>query len=393
MNKFSKEDKNKKKISRGKFATIVITVAVTVIATVSAEIGLGIVSIVPKENYDRYKKFEKLAKMEEMISETYYKDIKENDLIDGAMKGLFLGTGDPYSEYYTEEEMNLVKESTSGSFVGIGITMLSDPETGIVEVTNSWETGPAYKSGIRAGDTLYKVEDVMVSYDTLDKAVSIMKGEEGKEVNVSVKRDGEIKKFKIKRAQVSEPSVTGKMMDDKVGYIQISTFIEKTSADFRKELTALKKDGMRYLVLDLRNNGGGMVDQCCEVADELIGEGTIVYTEDRNGNREEEKSDKNKLNLPIAVLTNENTASSSEILTGAIIGNKAGISVGTTTFGKGIVQSVVELHDKTGYKLTTAQYFTPDGKSIHEKGIKPTIEVKDEEAQLYRAIKWLKTGK
>ena len=331
--------------------------------------------------------------MEEMIKKTYYKDVKEQDLIDGAMKGLFMGTGDLYSGYFTEEEMQSVMDSSTGSFVGIGVTILSNPENGVVTIAKAWETGPAYKAGIRAGDILYKVDDLNVTYDTVDKAVSIMKGEKDTYVNVSVKRDGKIKTFKIKRAEVSEPSVSGKMLENKIGYIELSTFVEKTPEDFNKELNKLKKQHMKALIIDLRDNGGGLVDKCCEVADTLIGEGTIVYTQDRDGNKETQKSDAKKLGLPIVLLTNENTASSAEILTGAILGNKAGISVGTKTFGKGIVQSVISLKDGSGYKLTTEQYFTPDGKTIHKKGIKPTIEEKDTEKQLQRAIDYIKNGK
>ncbi|MEE0452134.1 S41 family peptidase [Peptacetobacter sp.] len=383
----------KSKFNKKTIITVILTIVITVAATLVGEVGLGLVSVIPRRDYEKYKKFNKLIAMEEMIKETYYKDVKEQDLIDGAMKGLFMGTGDLYSGYFTEEEMQSVMDSSTGSFVGIGVTILSNPENGVVTIAKAWETGPAYKSGIRAGDILYKVDDLYVTYDTVDKAVSIMKGKKDTYVNVSVKRDGEIKTFKIKRAEVSEPSVSGKMLENKIGYIELSTFVEKTPEDFNKELNKLKKQHMKALIIDLRDNGGGLVDKCCEVADTLIGEGTIVYTEDRDGNKETQKSDAKKLGLPIVLLTNGNTASSAEILTGAILGNKVGISVGTKTFGKGIVQSVISLKDGSGYKLTTEQYFTPDGKTIHKKGIKPTIEEKDTEKQLQRAIDYIENGK
>ena len=383
----------KSKFNKKTIITVILTVIITVAATLVGEVGLGLVAVIPKSDYNKYQKFNKLIAMEEMIKKTYYKDVKEQDLIDGAMKGLFMGTGDLYSGYFTEEEMQSVMDSSTGSFVGIGVTILSNPENGVVTIAKAWETGPAYKAGIRAGDILYKVDDLNVTYDTVDKAVSIMKGEKDTYVNVSVKRDGKIKTFKIKRAEVSEPSVSGKMLENKIGYIELSTFVEKTPEDFNKELNKLKKQHMKALIIDLRDNGGGLVDKCCEVTDTLIGEGTIVYTQDRDGNKETQKSDAKKLGLPIVLLTNENTASSAEILTGAILGNKAGISVGTKTFGKGIVQSVISLKDGSGYKLTTEQYFTPDGKTIHKKGIKPTIEEKDTEKQLQRAIDYIENGK
>lgn len=381
------------KFNKKTIITVILTIVITVAATLVGEVGLGLVTVIPKSDYEKYKKFNKLIAMEEMIKETYYKDVNEQDLIDGAMKGLFMGTGDLYSGYFTEEEMQSVMDSSTGSFVGIGVTILSNPENGVVTIAKAWETGPAYKAGIRAGDILYKVDDFNVTYDTVDKAVSIMKGEKYTYVNVSVKRDGQIKTFKIKREEVSEPSVSGKMLEDNIGYIELSTFVEKTPEDFNKELNKLKKQNIKALIIDLRDNGGGLVDKCCEVADTLIGEGTIVYTEDRDGNKETQKSDAKKLGIPIVLLTNENTASSAEILTGAILGNKAGISIGTRTFGKGIVQSVISLKDGSGYKLTTEQYFTPDGKTIHKKGIKPTIEEKDTEKQLQRAIDYIENGK
>lgn len=381
------------KFNKKTVITVLLTIVITVAATLVGEVGLGLVTVIPRSDYEKYKKFDKLIAMEEMIKKTYYKDIKEQDLIDGAMKGLFMGTGDLYSGYFTEEEMQSVMDSSTGSFVGIGVTILSNPENGVVTIAKAWETGPAYKAGIRAGDILYKVDDLTVTYDTVDKAVSIMKGEKDTYVNVSVKRDGKIKTFKIKRAEVSEPSVSAKMLENNIGYIELSTFVDKTPEDFNRELAKLKKQNMKALIIDLRDNGGGLVDKCCEVADTLIGEGTIVYTEDRDGDRKTQKSDAEKLGLPIVLLTNENTASSAEILTGAILGNKAGISIGTKTFGKGIVQSVISLKDGSGYKLTTEQYFTPDGKTIHKKGIKPTIEEKDPEKQLQRAIDYINNGK
>lgn len=381
------------KINRKTVLIVLLTVVLTVTTTIAGEVGLGMISIVPREDYEKYKKFDKLIAMEEMIKETYYKDVNEQDLIDGAMKGLFMGTGDLYSGYFTEDEMQSVMDSSTGSFVGIGVTILSNPENGVVTIAKAWQTGPAYEAGIRAGDILYKVDDLFVSYDTVDKAVSIMKGKKGSYVDVAVKRDGEIKNFKIKREEVSEPSVSSKMLEDNIGYIELSTFVEKTPEDFNRALSKLKKQNMKSLIIDLRDNGGGLVDKCCEVADTLIGEGTIVYTENRDGDRRTQKSDDKKLGLPIVLLTNENTASSAEILTGAVLGNKAGISIGTKTFGKGIVQSVISLKDGSGYKLTTEQYFTPDGKTIHKKGIKPTIEEKNPEKQLQRAIDYIKNGK
>ena len=218
----------------------------------------------------------------------------------------------------------------------------------------------------------------------------MIKGEKGTEVELTLKREGKEFTIKVKREEIVSKTIEGKVLEEEIGYIKIASFSENTYKDFKVSLDDLKSKGIKGLVIDLRNNGGGLLTVCKDIADELIGEGTIVYTKDNKGNTEYLKSDKRKLGLPIAILTNEGSASASEILTGAILDNKAGISVGTTTFGKGLVQSVRELKDGTGYKLTTAQYFTPNGDYINGKGIKPTIEEKNEEKQLDKAIDWIK---
>ena len=252
------------------------------------------------------------------------------------------------------------------------------------------EGSPAEKSGIQAGDKIIKVDGKAVSAKNSDEAISMIKGKQGTTVELTLNRDGKELNLKVKREEIVSKSIQSKILEDDIGYIQITSFNENTYKEFKSALDKIKEEGIKGLVLDVRDNGGGLLTICQEIADELIGEGTIVYTKDNKGNTEYLKSDKDKLGLPIAILTNENSASASEILTGAIIDNKAGISVGTTTFGKGLVQSVRELKDGTGYKLTTAQYFTPSGAYINGKGIPPTIEEKNVEKQLDVAVNWIK---
>ena len=218
----------------------------------------------------------------------------------------------------------------------------------------------------------------------------MMKGKKGTEVELTIKRGEQILDVKVTRDKIVSKTVDEKVLEDNIGYIKITSFTEHTNKEFEKALKTLKQSDIKGLIIDLRDNPGGLLNVCKDIADSLIGEGTIVYTKDNKGNTEYLKSDKEKLGLPIVVLTNEGSASASEILTGAIIDNKAGISVGTTTFGKGLVQSVRGLKDGTGYKLTTAQYFTPNGEYINGKCINPTIEEKYEEKQLSVAIDWLK---
>ena len=180
------------------------------------------------------------------------------------------------------------------------------------------------------------------------------------------------------------------MKEDNIGYIQITSFDKNTYNEFKEHMSSLQKKNVKSLIIDLRDNPGGLLDVCVDIADDLLGKGTIVYTKDNKGDTQYYKSDANKIDLPIVVLINENSASASEILTAAIVDNKAGIAVGTTSYGKGLVQSVKEFKDGTGYKLTTAQYYTPNGDYINKQGIKPNIEEKDKNKQLSKAIEYIK---
>lgn len=368
----------------------VIIALVTAIFTSTLQVAIGDRVVISKEVYDSYKKYNKMLGLEGAIKEDFYKKTKDENLVTGAIKGLFSGLEDPYSQYYTKEEFDRLKEQTSGAFVGIGILISPTEDDDYLTVVSPIEGSPAEKNGIKAGDKIIKVNGKTVYAKDSDEVVGMIKGKKGTEVELTLKRDGKEFDVKVKREEIVSKTIDSKMLEDKVGYIKMTSFSENTYKDFKKSLEELKSEGMKGLIIDVRNNGGGLLTVCKDIADELIGEGTIVYTKDNKGNTEYLKSDKRKLGLPIAILTNEGSASASEILTGAVLDNEAGISVGTTTFGKGLVQSVRELKDGTGYKLTTAQYFTPNGDYINGKGIKPTIEEKDEEKQLDVAIDWMK---
>jgi carboxyl-terminal processing protease len=368
----------------------IVLVIVTALFTSTLQIIIGDRVVVSKEMYEGYKKYNKMVGLEGVIKEDFYQKTEDDKLVNSAIKGLFTGLEDPYSQYYTEEEFNRLKEQTSGSFVGIGVFISPSEDDEHLMVISPIEGSPAEESGIQAGDKIIKVDGKPVSAKNSDEAISMIKGKEGTIVELTLNRDGKELNIKVKREEIVSKSIQSKILEDDIGYIQITSFSENTYKEFKSELEKIKEEGIKGLVLDVRDNGGGLLTVCQEIADELIGEGTIVYTKDNKGNTEYLKSDKDKLGLPIAILTNENSASASEILTGAIIDNKVGISVGTTTFGKGLVQSVRELKDGTGYKLTTAQYFTPSGKYINGKGIPPTIEEKDLEKQLDAAVNWIK---
>ena len=368
----------------------IVLVAVTAMLTSTLQIAIGNKVVIPRDLYESYKKYNKLIGLEQIVEGDFYKEVSEDDLVQGSIKGMFSGLGDIYSQYYTEEEFESLKEQTSGSFVGIGVYISPTSDDDYITIIAPIEGSPAEKGGIKAGDKIIKVDDQNVYANDSDKAISMIKGKAGTEVKLTLKRGEEELDLKIKREEIISKSVDSKVLEDGIGYIKITSFNENTYKEFTEALSNLKKQNIKGLALDLRNNPGGLLDICSEIADDLIGEGTIVYTKDNKGDKEYIKSDSNKLGLPIAVLVNEGSASASEILTAAIVDNNEGIAIGTTTFGKGLVQSVRELKDGTGYKLTTAQYFTPNDNYIHGKGIEPKIIEKDENKQLDVAVNWIK---
>lgn len=368
----------------------IVLVVVTAMLTSTLQIAIGNKVVIPKDLYESYKKYNKLIGLEQIVEGDFYKEVSEDDLVQGSIKGMFSGLGDIYSQYYTKEEFESLKEQTSGSFVGIGVYISPTSDDDYITIIAPIEGSPAEKGGIKAGDKIIKVDDQNVYANDSDKAISMIKGKAGTEVKLTLKRGEEELDLKIKREEIISKSVDSKVLEDGIGYIKITSFNENTYKEFTEALSNLKKQNIKGLALDLRNNPGGLLDICSEIADDLIGEGTIVYTKDNKGDKEYIKSDSNKLGLPIAVLVNEGSASASEILTAAIVDNNEGIAIGTTTFGKGLVQSVRELKDGTGYKLTTAQYFTPNDNYIHGKGIEPKIIEKDENKQLDVAVNWIK---
>ncbi|MDY4127504.1 S41 family peptidase [Peptostreptococcus porci] len=367
--------------------SIALVVASSILTTfVITQFGFG--RIIPSSEYKKYKK---MLMLSDVIERDFYKKTDESKLETGLYKGLFSGLDDEYSSYYTKEEMSQLIESTSGKYKGVGIVVGPDKPSGAIKVQQVINGSPASKSGVKAGDLIIKVNGKAYSYQEMDVAVKNMRGEEGTSVTVTFSRDGELFDKKIERKEIKLESIKSKKIDNDIGYIQIVGFDEGTDEDFNKALDSLEKSKIKGLVIDVRDNGGGYLDVVEKIADRLLGESVIVYTKDNTGKKVYSKSnDKQKVDVPIVILTNGNSASASEILTGAILDNKAGVSIGTLTFGKGLVQSVVQLRDGSGYKLTTAQYFTPNGNYINKKGIKPTIEVKEVEKQLPKAVEYLK---
>ena len=367
----------------------IILVIVTIICTSMFQITLGNKVIISKNLYELYSKYDKLLGLENVIESEYYQKVSEEDLIDGALKGLFEGLNDPYSQYYTSDEFQTLKEQTSGSFVGIGVYIGVNSENDKITIISPIEGSPAQKSGIKSGDVVVKVNGKSIESKTVDEVIKQIKGKENTTVNLTDERDGKEIDFDITRKTIVTKSVSSEVKEDNIGYLRITSFDENTYKEFKENLSNLKEKGIKGLVIDLRDNPGGLLDVCVDIADDLIGEGTIVYTKDNSGKKEYYKSDKNELDMPMAVLINGGSASASEILTAALVDNNKAVAIGETSFGKGLVQSVKGLKDGTGYKLTTAQYFTPNDNYINGKGITPKIQEKDKNKQLKLAIEYI----
>lgn len=341
----------------------------------------------------------KVDYLERMIDAYYLDEIDEELMEEGVYKGLISGLNDPYSAYYTADEYKSLMEDTLGTYYGIGALVSQDVDTGIITVIKAFENAPAEKAGMKNGDIIYKVEGQEVTGEDLNNVVAKMKGDKGTKVNITVYRESENEYIDlvVTRDEVNVPTVEYKMLDKTqgIGYIQISQFEEVTYEQFEKAIDALQKQGMKSIIFDVRDNPGGMYDIVCKILDDLLPEGTIVYTMDKYGTKEEQTSDKDCLGIPMVVLQNENSASASEIFAGAIQDFGAGKVVGTQSFGKGIVQSVFPLSDGTAVKLTISKYYTPNGTNIHGKGITPDVIVEagtseDKDEQLLKAQETIK---
>jgi len=320
-----------------------------------------------------------LSKIKSVIDKNYlWKDkINEQELKDSAIEGYVSGLGDKYTEYIPEDEMKEFTENITGSFYGIGIYMVADEDTKKIIVYYPIPGSPAEKAGIKSGDAIISVDGVEYEFEDFNIIADNIKGKEGTKVKLVVERDGENIEFEITRAKVETNPITTKVLDNKIGYIKFPSFDQDSSKAFKEKVDELINKGIKSLIIDLRNNGGGIVDECTDIADYFLDKGkTIIITKDNNNAEETTKAKYDKIyNLPIVVLVNENSASASEILTGALKDNKVATVIGDKTYGKGVIQTVITLSDGSGLKITTAQYFTPNGTEIHEKGIEPDIKV------------------
>lgn len=337
--------------------------------------GSGTGSLMSQEVQD------KIELLYTLVESNYYEDVDDQELVNGIYHGLLEGLGDPYSVYYTQEEYEDMMISTTGNYYGIGALLGQDPDTMVVTINHIYDGTPAKKAGLKDGDIIVEVNDMEATSMELSQLVTHIRGEEGTTVHLKIYREGEADylEFDVERAQVDIPTVESQMLTDEIGYIQVTEFSENTPEQFENAISDLQSQGMKKMIIDLRDNGGGILESCRQMLDVILPEGVVVYTEDKYGDRENYYSDGDScLDMPIVVLVNGNSASASEIFAGAIRDYEYGTLIGTKTFGKGIVQNVRQLSDGSAVKMTIARYFTPNGDYIHGVGIEPDIELEYE---------------
>ena len=379
---------------------LIITNIITFTVATTGNFLVGNKLIVTVDSNETAAGIKKLLALKEQIGLEYYQDVDNTTLIDGAIKGMFDSLGDPYSTYFTSEEFSKYMEMATGVYEGIGVVVTED-EQGVTYVIAPQKGTPAEAAGIKTGDKIIKVDGEDVTTIGSDAVVAKVKGPADTTVNITIARGEEIIEMSLVRKTIEARTVESRVIGDK-GYIQISEFTDKTADDFETQLGELLAQNITGLVIDLRSNPGGGVQEAVEIADRILGETMVVYTVDKNGNKTEYTSDgTEQLNLPMVALVDGGSASSAEILAGALQDTGAAQLIGTKTFGKGIVQEIISLTDGGGFKVTNSEYFTPNGNNIHEKGLEPNIVIEatdfmknnlftdEEDVQLQKALQIL----
>ncbi|MCL1983614.1 MAG: S41 family peptidase [Clostridiales bacterium] len=341
------------------------------------------------------KKYDKLEQLTQFVEGNFYKATDPKSLEVGTYKGLFYGLDDIYSYYLTADEYSALELSMSSEFQGIGITFSYNEQSNLV-IVSTMDDSPAQSAGLMPGDVILMVDDIPYTAAEMDEAGAHMRGKPGTKVKLTISRSGDVEEFTITRANIVKHSLTTEMLDGDIAYVRISTFEDKTGDEFQSELRNLELKGVKGMVIDLRNNGGGVLSAGTKIADLLLPECTIVYLVDNTGERVPTNSGRSATSIPYVLLVDEWTASTSEILAAAVKDNKGGALVGAKTFGKGVVQTVMPLSDGSGdaIKLTTSQYLSPNGDVIHEIGVEPdyAVELKPgdtEDYQLEKALELL----
>lgn len=378
--------KHQAKVS-GKLLIIVVMISMlltgcsllpTTVADSVAEASQGGDTVtISKAEYERLSRYAEMDEILQLVEAYYYQEPDVNAMLETAERGLLYGLEDPYTYYYNPEEYAALWEDDEGEYAGIGIQLQGSYETYLCTITRVFENTPAFEAGLRKGDILVLVDDIEVTAYTMQDAVNVMRGKVGETVEIQVKRDGQLLDFTIPRAVVHVNRVSSCMLDDQVGYIVLYEFSGDCTPMFQSQLDALIAKGAKSLVIDLRDNPGGWVDDAVKLADIFLPDATIAYLEDRAGQREYYRAKAGELEIPLVVLINENSASASEILSGALQDHKRATIVGTQSFGKGVVQYVLPVGTSgAGMQVTGAQYFTPNGNVVHKVGITPDVEAK-----------------
>ena len=388
------EDENNDEISRVKFKYAIYCIFMLVIVALGSsaitykyiETGINTqlknAKEVDIENSTPEESTEKIAKVlkvfRESIDKYYIGEVNENDLLEGTIKGYIQGLGDEYSEYMTKDEWADYQADALGNYVGVGIYMSQD-KLGNIVVLAPIKDSPADAAGVQSGDIISTINDESTVGMSSTDAASKVKGDPGTNVKLGLLRNNENIEVELERQKIKIYHVDNEMLDDEIGYIRLLTFDDNCSEEVKKAYEELKNKGAKKIVLDLRNNTGGLVDEALKIADFMIEKNKdVLITVDSNDNRMINKSNNDPImDCPIVVLVNEYTASASEILTGALKDNNEAVIIGTTTYGKGVIQNVFQLTDGSALKLTVAEYFTPNEVKINKVGIKPDVEVED----------------
>lgn len=387
---------NKKIETKKLIALTSITTAILLLLVFIAVYKFAGYSFVIAKDYkkamDIKDRYEKLEYIQDKIKNKAYFEAPDKKQMDAACKAVVKTLGDEYSEYFTAKEAKEWESYINGTFYGIGVVFTQN-KNGSFVIKEVMDQSPAKAAGLKPGDFILKVDGK--EYKDSDALRKSIQGKEGSQVSIEYKRKDKIDVVKITRGEVKEITVQSLMLKDRIGYLRINSFAEKTSSEFKKELKSMEKKNIKGLIIDIRGNGGGYADQGIKVADMLLPEGTITFVKDKAGKKTNYNSDENATKLKYVLLVDEGTASTSELLSGAIKDNKGGKLVGTKTYGKGVMQVEYPFEDGSALKITTHQFFTPKGNIINKKGIKPDYIIKNSltdktDKQLEKAIELLK---
>lgn len=386
-----------------------LIIGIIAIVLITAVLTVMVFNPFGATNFSDFFRFSYVTKIMDMF---YYEEMDKSEAANTAIEGVAVSTRDPYTDYMWGEDAADYMEHIEGNYCGVGLYIEYDMENNLISVVSAIAGGPAEAAGITTGDKILKIDGEIYLGSQLSEAASYMKGEEGTEVTLTIRSaaDGAEKDVKLIRSEIELASVTGKMLEDKIGYVSLTQFTEDMDVKFAEECTKLSMQGMKGLIIDVRNNPGGLLDEAINIASIFVPDGEIVtYTMDKYEDKTEYKAteigdDLKIKGIPIVILTNGGSASASEVLSGALKDYGIATLVGEKTFGKGVVQSVIPVFDGI-LSVTTARYYTPNGVCIHGEGIKPDVEVPmdaeksatistlpvEEDDQLLAAIEHLKS--